>query len=340
MGSLEKSLALALRSLFPDLDGLDALDVGCQQYGDLPVRTYRSHRSNFPVVVLHGLTRQGPDDRRFVRFCRMLAGAGLQVYAPRLCGLCELDTDEQDVLAAGDLVRCLAEEHRSQIGLAGVSFGGTYSLLASHMAEVASDVRFVLAIGPYVSLDELVADAFSRRHEARIPIDRLYGLLAIDWNYRSLLHITSEEMQRYESLMADTSCETGFTTEEHDLVRALAHDPGQEEIVRRWRQRLPLLRRLSFTDLPDLGTHSPPVFLLHAERDPLIPSDHSSRIESILRRQKTPVVRHVGPIGEHVGFSLRNDIGLARLFYQVMRLTEPSLHARSVDGVYDECVIG
>ena len=97
----------------------------------LRLRAYAAASSRYPVVVLHGLTRQGFDDHRLTNFCNGLAASGFIAYTPDLEGLRGLDLDESDIDRISRTIRIVTERHEQSPGLIGFSVGATYGLIAA-----------------------------------------------------------------------------------------------------------------------------------------------------------------------------------------------------------------
>jgi len=318
-----KTLTLGALSLIPSATRLRHIDLSELRYGNVTVHSYTSGGTGFPVVVLHGLTHEGFDDSRLVRFCRILAAAGFCVYAPNLRGLCTMDPDPTEIDSITALLTTLVKEHKSQIGLMGFSFGGSYALLSSACPEIAGSVRFVLAVGAYYSLADVVGRVFTMRGKRDLSPEEAYALLALDWRYRTMLPLTERETTAAKVLMVRTcSRAMQFTGEEMALVGKIASLPQQEDIYAEWRNRLRTISRLNIEDNSALESLEASVFLLHSERDTSIPVEESSRIATNLARLHKNVLSHIGRFGDHVTFSIRNDAGLAHFFYRLMLLTE------------------
>ena len=253
----------------------------------------------------------------------MLAAVGLCVYTPNLQGLCMMDPDPTDIKSISALLKALAKEHKSQIGLIGFSFGGTYAVLASSSPEVAESVRFVLAVGAYYSLESVLERIFSQRRTRNLSPEATYALCALDWKFRKILPLTEGEIVAYEELM-DHFCsrEKHFTPRETALVANITGLQQQEDIYILWKTRLPEISSLNIEGNPTLESLQASVFLLHSEHDTSIPVEESLRIAVELTRHHKNVLRYIGRLGDHVTFSIRNDAGLARFFYRIMLLTE------------------
>ncbi len=318
-----KTLNLGTLSLLPSAARLQNIDIRESRHDNLSVRSYTSPKSDFPVSVLHGLTREGFDDARLVRFCRMLAAVGFCVYTPNLQGLCMMDPEPADIDSIKTLLKTLVKEQRNPIGLIGFSFGGTYAVLASASPEIAGQIRFVLAVGAYYSLAAVVERAFSLRGRRDLSPEVAYALLALDWKFRKVLPLTEEESIAFEELM-DHFCarEKNFTPADTALVAKITSLQQQEDIFLLWKNRLPEIFSLNIEGNSILESLEACVFLLHSKHDKSIPVEETLRIAAELKRLNKKVSRHIGRMGDHVTFSIRSDAGLARFFYQMMLLTE------------------
>ncbi len=320
--AINKTLKLGVLSLLPSATRLGHIDVQEFRCGNVTVCSYMSGKGGFPLVVLHGLTREGFGDARLVRFSKMMAAVGLCVYTPNLQGLCMMDPDPAEIDSISALLKGLAKEHKSQIGLIGFSFGGTYALLASSSPEVAESIRFVVAVGAYYSLEDVVERAFSLRGQRDLSPEEAYTLLALDWKYRKMLLLTEEERAGLEKLVGHCSRENHFTPEDTALVSKIMSLQQQEDIYLAWKHRLSEISSLNIEGNPVLESIKASVFLLHGENDTSIPIDASSRIAVELEHLHKNVVRHIGRSGDHMTFSIRNDAGLARFFYRMMLMTD------------------
>jgi hypothetical protein len=314
-----------LLTLFSSAGRLRPVEVRDLSLDGFAVRSYMSRTSRFPVVVLHGLTREGYEDARLVAFCRMLAVLGFCVYTPNLQGLCEMDPGPVDIERLSVLFTKLWTERGSPIGVIGFSFGGTYALLASSAPGLSGGIRFILAVGAYYTLNDVVERAFSLRGRHDLSPQSSFALLALDWRYRKSLPLTKEESIAFEDLMNHYCArENRFTSADAALVSKIVGLAAQDEIFRQWKTRLPEISCLDLAGNPAMKSLNAQVFLLHSENDASVPVEESARIETDLARLGKSVVRHVGHLGDHVTFSVRKDAGLARFFYRIMILTMDS----------------
>jgi hypothetical protein len=138
--SFPRPFAPAVRRVEATLDGVS---------GPL----YLPERPAPPILLVLGAAAQGPDDPRAVRLARSLARAGRVVFAPRLT-LAERRFDEQDldrVVRAGVAL----DGHPATTGplaVLGISYGGSYALVASADPRLSGRLVQVAVFGAYFDL--------------------------------------------------------------------------------------------------------------------------------------------------------------------------------------------
>lgn len=279
--------------------------------GALRLRIYASSSSRYPVVVLHGLTRQGFDDHRLSRFCRSLAATGFVVYTPDLSGLRGLDLDESDIERIVRTIRTAHERHGRKVGVMGFSVGATYGLIASAQPGAGQLVKYVLSAGAYYALDVIVANVFATRTREWYPV------LAMDWMFLDRLGLTPAEEAMYRDIM-DHYClrEGRFAEAEKRLIVDIVGRDAQAEVRRCWESLLPARSALQLHGNPYLRDIEAEVLLLCSRDDPLIPSSETARIHEALQDSNMWIHESAG----HLDYQRGTGLGLYRLFSRVMTL--------------------
>jgi pimeloyl-ACP methyl ester carboxylesterase len=108
------------------------------------------------IVIIHGAAPKGKDDPRLVRLARSLARAGRTVFVPQLI-LAEEELDESDIDRIADSVIGLSERLEGEkVSLFGISYGGSFALIATAREEVAEKVEQLSMFGAYYDLVGLV----------------------------------------------------------------------------------------------------------------------------------------------------------------------------------------
>lgn len=109
------------------------------------------------IVLVHGAAPLGAQDPRITDLARALAGAGRVVFVPQL-ELRHRAFDPGDVDRLVESVLALqAEPHvHGPVGFLGISYGGSYALIAAADPRIASRLGFVAAFGAYVDLRNVI----------------------------------------------------------------------------------------------------------------------------------------------------------------------------------------
>jgi pimeloyl-ACP methyl ester carboxylesterase len=118
--------------------------------GDL----YSSGRAP-PIVLSPGAAPEGKDDPRMVRLARALAGAHRVVFVPQL-DLRHQRFEEADVTRLIDSVQYLHRLEGGRVAMVGISYGGSFCLLAADDPRLAGTVAFVGAFGSFDRLIDVV----------------------------------------------------------------------------------------------------------------------------------------------------------------------------------------
>ena len=112
------------------------------------------------IVLVPGVQPLGKDEPRLVALAMTLARARFTVLVPDIPGMRRLTVHASDVSAIADTCRWLAE-HRDlapggRLGVGAVSYAVAPAVLAAMHPDVGSHVRFVLGIGGYYDLVQLL----------------------------------------------------------------------------------------------------------------------------------------------------------------------------------------
>lgn len=111
------------------------------------------------LILVHGLTEAGRRDPRLIAFARTLARAGFTVMVPELEGLRDFSVGTREVKGIADAIRhATAELPVADKGtaLAAISFATGPALLAAMRPDTAHRVRFVIAVGGYYDLTDML----------------------------------------------------------------------------------------------------------------------------------------------------------------------------------------
>lgn len=101
------------------------------------------------IVLLHGVHHLGIDDPRMINLSQALAGAGVEVMTPELQDLADYRITPRTINTIGASAVILSTRMKQRVGIIGLSFAGTLSLMAAARPEYADKIGFVLAVGGY-----------------------------------------------------------------------------------------------------------------------------------------------------------------------------------------------
>ena len=287
-----------------------------------PVRARLYTPTNHPdapaLVVLHGVHYLGMDEPRLVAFATAMSSCGLRVLTPELPGIKDYQVDAHTIPTIGDTAKWMASQYIDQpydraVGVMGLSFSGSLSLLAASNPEYRPYIKFVVAIG---SQDEMArVAAFYRTGEDELPNGseealkpHEYGPLVIEYEHlsdfapqpdlpalRAVLraHLYEDNPGEAAALARLSPSQLAEATQLMDVNSPIT------------RQRLAAAEARHVQDMAGVSPHghlahlTTPVYLLHGAADNIIPSAETEWMESELPSETlkaaliSPVISHL-----------------------------------------------
>ncbi len=130
---------------------------GRQYSGDI----YRSPEGSLAAILLiPGAAELGRDDPRLVAFARTLARARFTVMVPDIPSLCRLQVNPGNIREVGDAFSWLATRPQlapdGRAGMAAFSYAAGPAILAALEPGIQNRVRFILAVGGYYDLEQVL----------------------------------------------------------------------------------------------------------------------------------------------------------------------------------------
>jgi len=266
------------------------------------------------LVLLHGVHPRGIDEPRLIAFAQALAQSGIAVLTPELPELRAFRIEATTVERIALIARTYATRVHSQaVGVMGVSFAGGLALIAADQAVAARSIAFVIALGAHHDLQRLC------RYYAGInvygPHGERPGTAPHPYGARVILHQHLERFFNKTDLSVARSALDTYLDDQHARARnkALALSPaGQATMAALLDDAHPtqlnaLLVRAAALARDELAAASPrghlarvhvPVFLIHGESDPVIPSietmwlAHEVPARALRKTVITPLLRH------------------------------------------------
>ena len=290
------------------------------------------------LVLVHGLTDAGRRDPRLMDFTRTLARAGFTVLVPELDGLRDFSVGLREVEGIADAVRH-ATETLPMAGegpaLAAISFATGPALLAAMQPDIAHRVRFVIAVGGYYDLTDLLRYATTGEDRGGAGLRAPPPQRDLRWAMlQSQLHTLedAEDRQRLAALARRRLAgDEGPAPERADLGeqgRALLalvvnRDPAR---VASLLAALPPSLRDAFDALDlasrDLDALAARLVLVHGPDDRVIPVSHSRRLRDALPAGQARLFEAGGLGHVEVSSHWRDAWTLWRAIHHVLRLAE------------------
>jgi pimeloyl-ACP methyl ester carboxylesterase len=293
------------------------------------------------LVVVHGVHYLGMDEPRLEAFASAMAGCGLRVLTPELSDIKDYHIGASSIASIGDTAAWMAHASGDKpVGVMGLSFSGSLSLLAAADPKYKRDIKFVVAVGSEDEMSRvanyyLTGTALRPSGDAEVLAPHEYGALVLE--YESLQDFVPAPDREAVRLMLRDHLYEDFPAERAALAKLTP------------RQRLEA-RRLMDTTSPDtrrmiaesdarhaaaMASVSPdgqlaqletPVFLLHGEGDNIIPSAETQWLERDVPKQDlraaliSPVISHLDLAGKGPGF--RDEWELVHFFARILHAAE------------------
>jgi len=272
------------------------------------------------VLLVHGVHRLGMDEPRLVELARVMASTGFAVLTPQVEELASYRVEPKATAviaaSAGELSRITG---RARAGVIGISFAGGLALLAAADPDTAAHIGFVVAIGAHHDLrcvagwyvgepcdgpDGQVAPVAPHPYGAGVLIyrgvERFFAPEDVDVARAILASLLDGRGREARARLGELS-ETG--REEMERV----FDRTDDAVLRPQYLAVMDEARLELAAVSPAGRIQSiecPVFLLHGEADPIIPSTETlwlaretppEELEDVV---VTPFLRHAETRGE------------------------------------------
>lgn len=294
------------------------------------------------VVIAMGARPWAPDDPRLVRMATAMARSGVVVmtFRPPYLQADDIRPEEIEVLiAAFGALRSQPYVDPGRVGFLGISVGGSLALLAASDPRIAADVNFVVSLGAYYDVFQLIGEIARRRVcgsdgcSAWVPDPVTVAVVR-----KHLIDTLEDAAER--QLLSDLFLRHRPVPEERlnalgrhgrAVYQMLANeDPDRvdERLAALPSETLGGFREISPSHLR--GPVSAAVYVIHDRRDVHIPPIHGDQLVQALRAAGTDVryvqfstIQHVDPASRRDGFGTLGDaLNLYVVLYRVMlRLT-------------------
>ncbi|MEY4576448.1 MAG: hypothetical protein RL701_1151 [Pseudomonadota bacterium] len=277
------------------------------------------------VLLLHGVHALGIDEPRLVSFARTLARAGLDVLTPELTQLTVYRLEPQTIADIRALAAAHAQAtHAEAVGVIGISFAGGLALMAAAEQEAAADgggvlerharpIGFVTTVGAHDDLTRLCH--YYAGETVRGPNGEPTNVAPHPYGARVMLRqqlgrfVTAADLpvatHALDSYLHDQPREAKRLSEQlsapGQVFMAVVLEPGVSKTLAGF---LDIVARAQHAQLMAASPHGHlsalhvPVFLLHGEADPIIPSIETAYLAREVPKRWlravviTPLLRH------------------------------------------------
>lgn len=253
------------------------------------------------MVLVPGVAETGKDDPRLVNFATTLARARFVVVTPDIVNLRALRVSAQDALAVADAFRYLRTRAecttRCPAGIGAFSYAVGPAMLAALDPAIRGDVDFILGVGGYYDLEEVITffttGYFRQQGEWRYLSPNSYGKWVFVLSNAGLLSRPADQA----ALQAIARRKLADADADIDSLRADLSPPGRSLLAlleNRDRTRAALLidalpaaikahiGTLTLANKP-LSSLEARLILLHGSDDTIIPYNQSAALAAAVR---------------------------------------------------------
>jgi acetyl esterase/lipase len=293
------------------------------------------------MVVVHGVHYLGMDEPRLEAFASAMAGCGLRVLTPELPDIKDYHIGASSIASIGDTAAWMAHASGDKpVGVMGLSFSGSLSLLAAAEPQYKKDIKFVVAVGSEDEMSRvanyyLTGKALRPSGDVEVLAPHEYGALVLE--YESLEDFVPASDRDAVRLVLRDHLYEDFPAERAALAKLT---PGQlAEAKQLMDTTSPITRRMitasdarhlaamaSVSPDGQLAQMATPVFLLHGEGDNIIPSAETQWLEKDVPKDDmeasliSPVISHLDLDGKGPGFG--DQWRLVHFFAKILHAAE------------------
>jgi pimeloyl-ACP methyl ester carboxylesterase len=232
------------------------------------------------LVLVPGAARQGKDDERVVRLAHAIAKTGRMVFVPSL-ELAERRFVREDIERLVAAIDALSRRSDGPVGVLGISYGGSFALIAAADDRVATNIEQVAVFGAYFDVVGLIQAATTRVSIVdghRIPWDP--DPRARDVVERYSLRLAPERQRKELKAALEQHAPVKKLSPRARVVYDLVTNRDPEMTFPLARGLAPAARKLleSFSPSSVAEDVRAPVISLHSRDDPVVPYGEAERL--------------------------------------------------------------
>ena len=298
-----------------------AVDRSEVRLGDVSGDLYVPGGEAPPIVLVHGAAPEGKDDARLVRLARSVAAADRLVFVPDL-ELKNRTFDERDIERIVTAIAALADHPAAsteRVQVVGISYGGSFSLIAAADERVRDLVEQVAVFGAYFDLAgyiQAITTGTSIVGDRHIEWDR--PARAEDLLREVSVQVAPEELRpALRAALEGRESPEELPAEARSIYRFLANEDPERtyELVASLPDEMrDILTRFSPSTV-STGLQAP-VIALHARNDPAVPHAESLRLVDALPDARLVTLERFSHVDLEGGLT-----EVARDLFQTLRFT-------------------
>ena len=311
--------------------------------GTVRARLYTPvHHPHAPaIMVIHGVQYLGIDEPRLVAFASAMSACGLRVLTPELPDIKDYRVGAHSIASIGDAAVWLDHHNDDRpVGVMGLSFSGSLSLMAAAEPQYRPDIQFVVAAGSEAEMSR-VANYYITGKDPRpdgsveVLPPHEYGALVLEYaNLQDFVLAPDLDAVRrvlrehlYEDVPGERAAFAKLTPTQAAEAKQLMDTTSP--ITRRE------IAESNARHLEDMASVSPQghiaqltaqAYLLHGEADNVIPSAETLWLEGEIPRQDLKAVL-ISPVISHLdlndkGPTFEDQWRLVHFFARILRASE------------------
>lgn len=246
------------------------------------------------ILVVHGMTIRGIEDKRLWKQCEILRQLNFRVYLMYYPEVHRLEIKDQTVQNIIKDIEKIYKENQQKIKILSVSFSGGLSLVASTYKRVVDKVDSLLIIGTYANIKTVFEFLFMEE-----DID-LYGYYILLKNFINLLPKYKDKKfsKLFELAAKDNALYTTNLTEEYlkkypelkkIFVKFIEDKQFKAKILSQLIKSKKVQELASSLDvLPKIKNLQARISLIHGKNDRVIPPEESILIVEECKKHHIP----------------------------------------------------
>jgi acetyl esterase/lipase len=293
------------------------------------------------MVIVHGVHYLGMDEPRLEAFATAMAACGLRVLTPELPDIKDYHIGAGSIASIGDTAAWMAHADGDRpVGVMGLSFSGSLSLLAAAEPRYRRDIKFVVAVGSEDAMSRvanyyLTGRALRPSGAAEMLAPHEYGALVLEYeslqDFVPALDRVAVRLVLRDHLDEDLAGERAALAKLTPMQGAEARQlmdttsPATRKMIAASDARH-AVEMASVSPDGQLAGLAAPVFLLHGEGDNIIPSSETQWLERDVPKDEmeasliSPVISHLDVDEKGPGFG--DQWRLVHFFAKILHAAE------------------